>query len=647
MRRNHFGCFFGKFGMQYNEQQMEAVNHGKGPMMVLAGPGCGKTAVITGRLEQLLRSGVPPSEILVVTFTRAAAAEMKTRFLAAGCTGAARVTFGTFHGVYYQILRREYRLDGDAIVGEEKKLQLLKTILEGCCRDAFFEQELAKNVAQEISSVKANGIASRNFYSAVLPAETFHKVFAEYRRWLSENRKLDFDDINTAVFRLFKEKPEALEKWQARFSYLLVDEFQDINPLQYRILAMLAAPQNNLFIVGDDDQSVYRFRGSEPSLMLDFPKRWPGCKTVQLKRNYRSTPQILSAAQLVIGENRKRFEKELFTKNEAGRAVCVRVFENVWQETQCMAEGIRRTMQAGVPGGRIAVLVRTNFGARSAVERLLSDRIPFAARQEIPCIFDHFIARDLFAYLEIAQGSRRREDFLRIANKPNRYLSRTAFYEPKVCFEHLYSYYEDRQWMWPRLEELERDLAAIRDLPPYGAIQYLRKVTGYEEYLRDYALEKKVPLTDLTDLLEEVMESARPFRSFPAWKEHVAAYRQELRQGRRQAEQEPEENAVQIVTLHGSKGKEYEVVYILDINDGVIPYHKAVQEEEIEEERRLFYVGMTRAAKELNLFAVKERYEKKLEVSPFLHRLTEAASEASAAEQTEKERGNPCRTRYF
>ena len=589
-----------------------------GPMMVIAGPGCGKTAVITGRILNLIKNGTDPSSVLVVTFTRAAAAEMRERFYslcAKEDIGCPAVNFGTFHSIFFHIIRTERRLDRDCIIGEEFKIKLLKEIIEHSSDDPFWEYELASGVAREISCLKGNGISSENFYSGVLPSDVFKTVYREYRRWLNENRKLDFDDIITAAYQLFKSSPEILEKWRNKFRYILVDEFQDISPLQYLVIKMLAKPLDNLFIVGDDDQSIYRFRGAEPSIMLKFPDEYKNCRVAHLSRNYRSTPQIIANASEMIRSNKKRFEKKLYTENKDGKDVNIRIFENIWEETDGLSLLVRRAAQAGVPYEKMAVLVRTNQGARPVIEKFIADKVPFAAQQEVPCIYDHFIAKDLIAYLDIAAGSVKKADFLRIINKPNRYISRSALFESRVNFETLYIYYEDRRWMWSRIEELEDDINAIKGMPPYGAVNYIRKITGYDEYIREYAFEHKIPPQELLETADEIMESAKNFTDAGAWKAHIAEYSERIKTDRTKKD---EKNSVIISTLHGSKGREYDIVFIIDANNGVIPYHKATLPADIEEERRLFYVGMTRARYELNIFAVKNRFEKRAELSPFL-----------------------------
>lgn len=606
--------------MKYNEQQKEAIMHLMGPMLVLAGPGCGKTAVITGRIINLINNGVSPSSILVVTFTRAAASEMKERFLLLSKNECRGISFGTFHGIFYRILREEYKLTSENIISEETKFALIKNLVVHYCEDCSFENELTSKVIQEISYIKGNGISSKNFYSSSIASDAFNKIYSEYRRWMKENRRLDFDDITTVTYDLLFKNKSILDKWRRQFEYILVDEFQDINRLQYQIIRMLAQPLNNLFVVGDDDQSIYRFRGSDPEIMLSFPKNFDNCRIVSLSDNYRSSGGIINAASRVIKGNKHRYEKVLTAHNHANDDVQIKVFDNIRQEMDRLSIDIREKAKKEVSYKDIAVLVRTNFGARAAIEKLMSDRIPFEAEQEVPCVFDHFIAKDIIAYMKIGNGSDKREDYLRICNKPNRYISRNAFYESRVRFEMLYSFYEDRTWMWKRLEELEENLHALRNMPPYGAIQYIRKVIRYDEYIREYALEHKIPIEDLMEPVEEISESAKEYKSLDMWMEHIENYRESLKNAYKK---DKGGNTVKISTLHSCKGKEYDIVYMLDVNDGVIPYHKARLENDIEEERRLFYVGMTRAKNSLNIYAVKERYEKKMDISPFIKGIIE------------------------
>ena len=600
--------------IQYNDAQKQAIMHGEGPMLVLAGPGSGKTAVITGRLCNLIKKGISPSSVLVVTFTRAAAAEMKGRFLSQMGISSTQATFGTFHGVFYGILRQTYHISGQNIISEEQKNKLLREMIDRCYDQADRETELPVSVSREISMVKSGRIDLAHFYSAVMPQEIFRKVYRGYDAWMRENRKLDFDDIMVRCYRLFRERPDVLKLWQQKFRYILVDEFQDISPLQYDIVKLLAEPEQNLFIVGDDDQSIYRFRGANPEIMLGFPRDYPTAAVVTLETNYRSTPQILSCAGRLIEKNKKRYRKSIRAARGSGCPVDVRVFQTVREETSRMASQIREAASAGLPYSKIAVLLRTNTGCRAAVEQLMAWQIPFRAGDAIPCIYDHWISRDVMPYLQIAAGSRKRGSFLQICNRPNRYLSREAFYEPEVSFEHLYQHYEEKEWMWERIEKLEEDLKVLSLLAPFGAVQYIRRGIGYEDYIKEYARSRNIPEAELVQILDELSESARGFSTLAEWQKHMEEYREHLQ---KQSRREQNIEGVMVSTLHASKGMEYDVVYILDVNEGIIPYHKAVLDADLEEERRMLYVGMTRARKELHLYAVKERYEKKTEVSRY------------------------------
>ena len=257
-----------------------------------------------------------------------------------------------------------------------------------------------------------------------------------------------------------------------------------------------------------------------------------------------------------------------------------------------------------------------------AVEQLMADNIPFQMRDRLPNLYEHWISRDILTYLRIGMGSRRRADFLQICNRPNRYLARDAFDSPQVSFEALYDYYEGKDWMCRRIEKLEQDLQLLGRMTPFGAVNYIRYAMGYEEYLKEYASYRKMKPEEFLERLDELQELARSHRTSEDWFRHIEEYRETLAEDARKNQQE--KSGVTISTLHSVKGLEYDCVYILDVNEGVIPYRKAVLEEEIEEERRMFYVGMTRARKQLTLCTVRERFDKKEEPSRFLDELLQS-----------------------
>lgn len=591
-------------------------------MLTLAGPGSGKTAVITGRVYNLIRNcGVTPSSILVVTFTRAAAREMKERFLRLAGPKAAGVTFGTFHGVFYGILRQVYRIGGENILSEDRRRALIRELIQAYVRDIEDETDLMDSISREISTIKNGRIELKNYYSASCSRENFQKIYQGYQQTLKKKRLLDFDDIMLYCYELFLKRPDILSLWQKKFQYILIDEFQDINKLQYDIVRMLAKPEDNLFIVGDDDQSIYRFRGAMPEIMLNFRKDYPEARQVLLNVNYRCSRPILRQAMKVIGNNEQRFKKELTAAKQDGPPVHLRTFENPEEELSHLMEELSGAKEKGQDLSGTALLFRTNIGSRPAVEKLMEYNLPFQMRDSLPNLYEHFIARDIMAYFRMICGSRSRSDFLQVMNKPNRYISREALYETQVSFEALYSFYEEKEWMCDRIERLERDLHVMKDMQPFAAVNYIRFAVGYEEYLRSYAEYRHIRPEELYEILNEVQDTTRGFKSFADWFSHVEEYSQQLKEQSQQ--QKLRGDGVTVSTLHSVKGLEYDTVYILDVNEGNIPYHKAQQESEIEEERRMFYVGMTRARTNLYIYSVRERHGKKQESSRFVEEILE------------------------
>ena len=608
--------------MERNLAQEKAVCHNQGPMMLLAGPGSGKTTTMTRRVVHLITEcRVNPAHILVVTFTKAAAREMRERFWKLCALSGVRsnyslVTFGTFHGIFYGILKAAYGLTGKNILSEDKKYELLKEIVYKEQVDTEDERELFEGLVQEISEVKNARIPLEHYYSRNCPDEVFRRIYAAYVSACRRARLLDFDDMLLYCYDLLDQRPDILAGWREKFQYILVDEFQDINKLQYDIVKMLAAPRNNLFIVGDDDQSIYAFRGAKPEIMMHFPKDFPKVHTEILSCNYRSTEEIVEAAGKVISFNQRRFKKKIHANKEKGMPPVVKIFEKEKEEEQYVRECIRRYAQSGTPYEEMAVLYRTNSGAGFLVEKLMEYQIPFQMRDILPNLYEHWISRNMISYMKLAKGDRSRREFLQVMNRPNRYISRAALEESTVSFEALRWHYEGKEWLLDRIDKLEEDLGKIREMTPYGAINYIRYGVGYDEYLKDYASYRKLKVQDLYEVLEELADQAKGYKTFDEWFAHIREYTENLKEQAKK--QSAEKKGVVISTLHSIKGLEFDKVFIMDVNEGSIPYHKAVSESDIEEERRLFYVGMTRAREELQLLLVKERHEKKLEPSRFL-----------------------------
>ena len=504
--------------MECNKEQKEAIMHRDGPAMVLAGPGAGKTYVITNRVKALIDEyGVKPEQILVVTFSKAAAVEMKERF--GMLTGGRRlpVRFGTFHSVFFQILRLAYHYEVKDIATPALKYRFLEETLNETGYGVDDKKEFLSDIEKEISRVKGEGIEIDCYFSSACSAEIFQKMYRGYQEKLQRHRCLDFDDMVVYTYQLLKEREDIRRRWQAQFRYLLIDEFQDINRLQYETVCMLAEPENNLFIVGDDDQSIYGFRGAKPGIMLSFPKRFPDTKQIVLGVNYRCSDEIMKAAERLIGKNNERYEKHIVANKGKEQPVHMKKCENLPDEAEKIVAQIQMYQKEGIAYQEMAVLFRTNMQMRLLAGKLMEHGVPFTMRENLPNLFDTWMAKDIMCYLQLALGNRSREKFLKIANRPVRYLSRTAFTESEVSFDKLRAYYavKNQEWMEERIWNFEYDLKNLASLSPYAAIHFIRKGIGYDEFLKTYADERNVNADDWFDVLDEMQEMARDKKSIP------------------------------------------------------------------------------------------------------------------------------------
>lgn len=609
-------CGVRKQEMAFSKAQTQAIMHKDGPMMVLAGPGSGKTTVITHRVQYLTKEyGIDPGDILVITFTRAAAEEMRERYEAL-IGGGSRVTFGTFHSIFFRILKLAYRYTADNIVREEQQMQFVRELAQAGGLEPEDENEFAASILSEISSVKGERIALEHYYSKNCPDAVFRQLYAGYEEKMRRAGLIDFDDMMVLCLELFTERKDILSAWQRRYRYILIDEFQDINRLQYEIVRMLAKPEDNLFIVGDDDQSIYRFRGAKPEIMLGFERDYPGAGRILLDVNYRSTEEIVAPALRLIGENQKRFSKTIHTTGRHGKNVITKLWQDPGEENLAIAREIQLYLQSGVRPGDIAVLYRTNAGPRFLMEKLMEYNLPFRTRDTVPNLYEHWISRNILTYIRIAMGSRAREDILQVINRPKRYISRDAMPDETVSFEKMKAFYAEKDWIAERIESLEGDLRAIARMSPLAAVNYIRQGMGYDEYLIEYAAFRRMRPEELLETADELKESAAGFKTFDEWFAHIEAYKEELL--RQAAQRRTETDAITLATMHSAKGLEFPIVYILDANEGITPHSRAMLDEDMEEERRLFYVAMTRAKTRLHVYAVRERYHKKAEVSRFV-----------------------------
>ncbi|MCI9137500.1 MAG: ATP-dependent helicase [Lachnospiraceae bacterium] len=610
--------------MDFNKSQAEAVRHTTGPMLVLAGPGSGKTTVITERTKYLITNqGVDPSHILVITFTKAAATEMKERFLRLMGGKKYPVTFGTFHAVFFQVLKYAYGFHGGSIVREEQRFQFMREIIQHMQLEYEDENEFIGELLGEISLVKNTGSSLKHYYSKNCAQEIFEEIYQRYDNRMKQSRLIDFDDMLVYCYELFDQRKDILAGWQKKFQYILIDEFQDINKIQFEIVKMLALPENNLFVVGDDDQSIYRFRGAKPELMLGFEKCYPDAGRVLLDVNYRSRKAIVDASLRLISHNTERFEKKIQAcreEKQSGKSQAVNYYS--WngqqEEGRAIIEQILRECQNGRSYNDYGVLFRTNIQPRLFMSQLMAYNIPFRTRDNIPNLYDHWITKDILTYIRLAKGSRSRRDILQIMNRPNRYITRDSLMEETVAFDVWADYfYEKKQhWVAERIEQLEADLRVLSRIKPYAAVNYIRMGIGYEEYLNTYAEYRRISEDNLIEILDELQDGAREFQSYEAWFAHMEEYTKELQRQKKQ--QESLRDCISLATLHSAKGLEYPVVHILDVNEELMPYKKAVLDADLQEERRMFYVGITRAKESLHIHTVKKYNGRESEPSRFM-----------------------------
>ena len=443
--------------------------------------------------------------------------------------------------------------------------------------------------------------------------ELFLTVFARYHAKLQAKKLVDFEDMLHKTYSHFRTHPEDLSFWQQRYSYILIDEFQDINPIQYEIVKMLSLPRNNLFVVGDDDQSVYGFRGATPGIMLRFPKDYPDTKTVLLPVNYRCSAEVLSAASALISCNRERYRKNLTSAQGSNTPVSFPVYSDTNEEYASVTEQIRTLLREGNDPNDIAVLFRTNLEMRGLLPLLTKAGIPFCCRHLPPTLYGNAAVLPVLSYLRIAAGGRNRADWLTVINKPVRYAERAVFTTKEVNLKEVYTLLHQRgkNVVVDRLRKLEADFARLSRMNPYAAIHYIRHIIGYNRHLADTLSEP----SEAMDLLDEVMAEAGQFRTIPEFLSYADSENDRRRKAREDA---AKGKGVPILTFHRAKGLEFRHVFVLNCNELVTPHKKALLPEQIAEERRLFYVAMTRAKETLSLMYVKKHLSHERMPSRFL-----------------------------
>ncbi len=611
--------------MEFNDEQKAAIAWFKGPLLVLGTPGSGKTTVILHRINHLVRDcGVVPGQILVITFTKAAALSMERRYeQMARKSGGVR--FSTFHAFFYWIVRTAYKLPADAVLTEEERYNRIKQILTRISPEYGGNDEILSSVLRQMDRITNDMVDPENYYSKDMPADEFRRLYRDFIEWKKQVNKIDFDDMQRMAYELLTCRPDILERIRSMYPFILVDEYQDTNRIQYEILKLLAHPADNLFAVGDDDQSIYGFRGARPEIMLGFTEEFPEGKVITLSVNYRSPEVVTRSSARLIGNNKNRYEKSLRAARKTGNDDWVKVIrtKDDREEYAWIIKRIRESHSRGTPYGEMAVLYRTNENPRKLSFSLRDAGIPYTMRDMLPNIFRHMAVGPVMDYLYYAEGEMSRARFLRFMNKPVRYIRRDMLKETSVDLIKMTREVRGEPYLARNISKLREDLRRIRSLPPAPAIQYIRRAVGYEACMLDIARERNVDPEEITDRLDELVTLAEPYRTIGEFLHFSQAYEELLQEENRKRSRRgsDEETGVQLMTLHSAKGLEFDEVHIIECIEDVIPHKKSKAPGAAEEERRLFYVGMTRAKERLSIYVPAMIGAKAVRPSPFLEEI--------------------------
>lgn len=607
----------------FNKSQIQAISHMDGPAMVLAGPGSGKTTVITHRIKNLIeKAEVRPENILVVTFTKAAAISMQKRFSTLMNGGKGQlVTFGTFHSVFYKILRKSRRYEATEILSERQKTDYIREIIGRYGISSNDISELSQNIINDIGNIKGNMLNAQEYEPSCCKKEDFIKVYNAYNLELKKDGKMDFDDILRECYLLLCENHTILEQWRELYKYILIDEFQDINRIQMNIIELLASPLNNIFVVGDDDQSIYGFRGARPEIMIEFKDYYPEAELIVLDVNYRSTQSIINVAGRVIENNKTRLDKCAHANNDKDFQPDIRKFRNQVEELKFVVSKIKEYENQGISLSEMAILVRNNSQIQEISSFLKNRKIEAESGKHRSNIYNGMVAKDILSYVRGAlkfDGTYFNEDLIYVLNKPQRYISRQVVLSVNMNISAVRRIYSKNN-----IDSFLFHIEMIRKLPPQAALSYIRKGAGYEEYLRLYAIENNIPMSGLLKQLEQLAQECSKFNTLEQWTNSIDSAQNSEGQnfGKKSSGEGGTNNRINIMTMHGSKGLEFKAVFIVDANQGIIPTSKALRERDFEEERRLFYVAITRAIDYLNIYAVEERLGCPIEVSMFVEEM--------------------------
>lgn len=623
--------------MVFSKEQKSAIHFKDGPALVLAGPGSGKTTVIVNRIISLIKEhSVSPSSILVITFTKAAAKSMRQRFLSLTGESYVSVTFGTFHAVFFSMLRHAYNYSAGSIIKADIQYNYIRNAAMGFELEYPDENEMVTGIISEISRVKSNRLCIDTYEAVSCPAATFRLIYKKYENMLISRRMIDYDDMIIMCYELLSKRADYRKAWQDKYKYILVDEFQDINKAQYDTIKLIAGKQANLFVVGDDDQSIYAFRGSKPDIMLGLSTEYTDIVQMYLNTNYRCSSEIVAGARSLIEYNKVRFAKDIRSCGMCSGRIKVCKMADIEEEALYLSKEVRELIADGIKPEEIAVISRTNIISNIYYTRLNSDGVACRTLTAVHNIYDSWLMQDIAAYMRLSQGMYDKENAVRIINKPSRYIKRALITQP-FNFEHLRKCYDGDEGLIKIINDMQFDIKMLSHMSPYAAVNYILKGIGYEDYINEEIIGKRLNKEEVYAKLTEIKTLSRKYMDIKQWLKYIDEQaektEQENKSDKRQGNQKNSDEkdsagAVNIYTMHSCKGLEFKAVFIMDVCEGIIPYNKAVLDNEIEEERRLMYVAMTRAKEKLYLVYPIKRYGHDTAASRFISEIDKAYIES-------------------
>lgn len=600
-----------------DEFQQRAICHAQGPALVLAGPGSGKTTVIVNRLIRLVKvAKQPPEKIVAISFTRASARELQKKSIQAFPI-LNKVRFGTFHSFFLSLLKEAGIYDYRDVLDETEKNRVLKTIVQRQLKSNFVAGEVLEIIKSELGKERTIGQGKQ---VQEQPAQKMiERIRQEYEGYKQDHHKLDFEDILRKTKELLQQDGSFLRQLQDRYQFFFVDEFQDINQVQFEVLQLLLGIGQNIFAVGDEDQSIYGFRGSKPDFLMDFEKHFEQAVVYRILNSYRCPEKIIKLSNRLIEKNNQRTAKQIVSQRKISGEIIVNAFENVEDQAKYIRDQI---LCQNRPKREYMVIYRTNAQALPLIKELSHSNIPFRAKDFHFNLFDHFIYQDIMAYLRLAMQQMQGENLLKTENRPlvNRILNK-----PNRGLKNVSMQTRSEVNFLGRLENLvgdhkidkilKKDLSQMQGQDFEGAIHSILEGIGYNNYLKGYAFHYKVPLDRFLETVEDISGLVDPTSEIS-----VAVRQLQLLEGvnkNLKKDQLMGEDQVLLTTAHGAKGLERPYIFVISMNQGILPHNRSI-DDHLEEERRLCYVALTRSQEILDLSYLKSESRQVLEKSLFL-----------------------------